>query len=200
MTKEPMQLVQNYQATGAAAEPGSMEAAMDHYVLSQAYLAAVDYEKAENELQLTMSTFPDRNILKTDLGIIYLKAGRYQAALSQLQDAEKGQRGDAYTAFYLAQALEKNGRLQDAVDLYEKLLGIIPSYSQLYYQLANLNGRLDRKGEGFFYYGYYYLYEGDFDNAKYHFTKALALLPQDSSMRADAQNMLGKIAQFEKEK
>ena len=199
LTKEPMQLIQSYQAAVAFKEPGSMEAAMDHYVLSQAYLAAADYDRAEKELRLTMSAYPDMNILKTDLGIVFLKAGRYQAALSQLQDAEKNQRGDAYATFYLAQALEKNGRLQEAADLFEKMLGVIPDYSQLYYQLANLNGRIDRKGEGFFYYGFYYFYEGDFGNAKNYFTKAVSILPQDSRMRTDAQNMLDKIDRFEKE-
>jgi tetratricopeptide (TPR) repeat protein len=82
--------------------------------------------------------------------------------------------------------------------LYEKLLARIPSYSQLYYQLANLKGKLDEKGEGFYYYGYYYWYEGDLDSAKYHYSKAIALLPQDSRMRAEAQNMLKKIARIEK--
>ena len=75
----------------------------------------------------------------------------------------------------------------------------MPDYSQLYYQLANIKGSLGKKGDGFYYYGYYYWYEGDLDSAKYHYSKAASLLPPDSQMKANAEDMLKKIATFEKE-
>lgn len=199
LTREPMQLIQKYQKTVGSMDPDSGEAAMTHYILSQAYLAAADYDKAESELRRTMAFYPDKTILKTDLGVIYLKAGRFQAALTQLREAEEKERRSAYTAYYLAQALEKSGRPQEAATLYEKLLDLIPSYSQLYYRLANLKGGLNKKDEGFYYFGHYYFYEGDLDSARYHYSKAVALLPQESQMRLEAQNMLKKIARFEKE-
>ena len=198
LTRDPMLLIQKYETALESMKPDSQEAAMAHFILSQAYLAAAEYDKAESELRQTTSSYPDKTILKADLGVIFLKAGRYQMALSQLQEADKNNRNDAYSTFYLALALEKTGKLEEAALLYEKLLARIPSYSQLYYQLANLKGKLDEKGEGFYYYGYYYWYEGDLDSAKYHYSKAIALLPQDSRMRAEAQNMLKKIARIEK--
>ena len=199
MTKDPMQLINYYGKTVSTMKPDSQEAAMAHYILSQSYLTAADYVKAENELRKTMSFYPDKTILKSDMGVIYLKSGQYEKALVQLKDARKAERNNVYTDFYLAMVLEKTGKLQAAIDIYEGLITTMPDYSQLYYQLANVKASLGKKGEGFYYYGYYYWYEGKLDRAKYHYSKAVALLPQDNQMRANAQKMLEKIAQFEKE-
>lgn len=199
LTKEPEKLVSFYQNRLSSMEPDSHEAAMVHYGLSQAYLAAADYMKAENELRKTMAVYSDKTILKTDLGVILLKSGNYKMALSQLQEAEKAERNNAYTIFNLAMTYEKTGELQKATDLYEGLLSTMPDYSQLYFQLANIKGSLGNQGEGFYYYGYYYWYEGDIESAKRHYSKAASLLSQDNRMKADAENMLKKISRFEKE-
>jgi predicted Zn-dependent protease len=199
MTKEPVQLVSYYQNLLSSMEPDSRETAMVHYVLSQAYLAASDYKNAENELRKTMAVYHDKTILKTDMGVIYLKSGRYKMALSLLQEAEKAERKNVYTIFNLARVHEKTGKLQDAAILYESLLDMMPDYSKLYYQLAKVKASQGKLGEGFYYYGYYHWFEGNPGNAKYHFSRAVSLLPQDSQMKADAENMLKKIAQFEKE-
>ena len=199
LTKEPEKLVSFYQNRLSSMEPDSHEAAMVHYGLSQAYLAAADYMKAENELRKTIAVYSDKTILKTDLGVILLKSGNYKMALSQLQEAEKAERNNAYTIFNLAMTYEKTGELQKAADLYEGLLSTMPDYSQLYYQLANIKGSLGNEGEGYYYYGYYYWYEGDIESAKRHYSKAASLLSQDSPMKADAENMLKKISRFEKE-
>jgi predicted Zn-dependent protease len=200
MTKDPMQLINYYENTIASMEPDSQEAAMAHYLLSQSYLVASDYVKAESALRKTMAFYPDKTILKADMGVIYLRAGRYKKALSQLQKARKADRSNAYATFYLAMAYEKNKKSQAAINLYEELLATMPDYTQLYYQLANAKASLGNKGEGYYYYGYYYWYEGNIGNAKHHFLKALSLLPQDSYLKTNAETMLKKIAEFEKEK
>ncbi|MFC1837306.1 M48 family metalloprotease [Thermodesulfobacteriota bacterium] len=199
MTKDPIQTINYYQNMVSTLEPGSYEAAMAYYILSQAYLAAANFTKAESELRKAMAYFPDRNILMADMGLIYLKSGQYEKAIAQLQEARKADRSNAYTTFYLAMAHEKNGRLQDAAYLYEELLDTIPDYAKLYYQLANVKGSLGKQEEGFYYYGYYYFYEGKLEKAKQHFSKALSLMTQDSPMKSNARNMLKKIASFEKE-
>jgi len=199
MTKEPMQLVSYYQKVLSSLEPDSETAAMAHYVLSQAFLAASDYGNAETALRKTMAFYPDKPILKADLGVIYLKSGRYDEAVKLLQETNRAERNNGYANFYLAVALEKTGKLQEASDLYEELLVMMPDYTKLYYQLANVRASMGKQGEGFYYYGYYYWYEGDLNSAKYHYSKAVSLLPQESQMKVDAENMLKKIAQFEKE-
>jgi predicted Zn-dependent protease len=200
MTKDPIQLIQYYQNSITALEPDSEQAAMANYVLSQAYLAAADYENAETALRKTIVFYPDRPVLKADLGLLYLKSGRYEEALGHLQEARRGERNNAYATFYLAMALEKTGKVQEASDLYEELLITIPDYAKLYYQLANVKASLGQQGEGFYYYGYYYWYEGDLKNAQYYFSKAVALLPSENYLKTNAEVMVKKIAQFEKEK
>ncbi len=200
LSRDPMQLISYYQDAVTGMEPDSRESAMAHYVLSQAYVNAADYENAEKSLRTTMAYFPDKPALKADLGVIYLKAGRYDAALKLLQEAERENHNDGFTDFYLAMLYEKIGKLQEASDLYEELLVAMPDYTKLYYQLANLKAKLNKEGEGFYYYGFYYFYEGDLINAKHHFSKSVALLPKDSRMKTEAENVLKKIDRFEKEK
>ena len=200
LSKEPMQLIPYYQNAIASMEPDSQAAAMAHYVLSQAYIAAADYDNAESSLRRTMAFFPDKPILKADLGVIYLKSGRNEEALNLLQETRGTEHHNGYANFYLAMAYEKTGKLQEASDLYEELLIMMPDYAKLYYQLANLRAKMDQQGEGFYYYGYYYWYAGDLISAKYHFLRAVAVLPQENPKKANAENMLRKIAEFEKEK
>ncbi len=200
MTKEPMQLVFYYQNMLSSMEPDSEAAAMAQYVLSQAYLAASDYGNAEIALLKSMAYYPDRPILKADLGVIYLKSGRYEEALELLMETRKAEPDNAYASFYLGMVFEKTGKLQKAADLYEELLVTMPDYSKLYYQLANVKAKLGKQAEGFYYYAYYYWYEGDIGSAKYHFSRSVSLLPQEGRKKVNAENMLKKIAQFEKEK
>lgn len=199
MTGEPMQLISYYRSIVPEMDQDSQEAAMAHYILSQAYLAAADYLKAEEELLKTITIYPDRSILKTDLGVIYLKSGNYKRAISMLQEAREAGSDNAYTDFNLAMAFEKAGKAREAALLYEKLLLLIPDYSKLYYRLANVKASLGEQGTGFYYYGYYYLYEGSLDKAQYHFSKAVTLLPTENHLRSDAEKMLKKIAGFKKE-
>jgi predicted Zn-dependent protease len=200
LTKDPIQLISYYQNSVATMEPDSRASAMAHYVLSQAYLIAADYDKAETALRRTMAFFPDKQILQADLGVIYLKSGKYDEALNLLQTSKRTGRDNGYASYYLAMLYEKTGKLQMASELYEELLGIMPDYSKLYYQLANVKAKLNKQEEGFYYYGYYYWYEGNLTSAKNHFLQAVTMLPKDSRKKTEAENMLKKIDKFEKEK
>ena len=144
LSRDPMQLISYYQDAVTGMEPDSRELAMSYYILSQAYVTAADYENAEKFLRKTMAYFPDKPALKADLGVIYLKAGRYDAALNLLQEAERANHNDGFTDFYLAMLYEKIGKLQEASDLYEELLVVMPDYTKLYHQLANLKAKLNK--------------------------------------------------------
>lgn len=200
LSKDPIQLISYYKNATDTIESGTQAAAMNNYILSQAYLAAADYEKAEQALLKTMAFFPDKTVLKADLGVIYLKSNRAAEAEALLQEALRADRNNGFVSFYLAMAYEKTGKLKEASALYEELLIMMPDYTKLYYELANLKAKLNSQEEGFYYYGYYYWYEGDLTNARNYFSRAATLLPQDSSKKSDAENMLRKIAQFEKQK
>ena len=59
-----------------AEEPGILQSdPMVFFGLSQFYLENRDYQKAEETLQKVITRFPDKHILKTDLGRIKLEAG-----------------------------------------------------------------------------------------------------------------------------
>ncbi|MBW2521656.1 MAG: M48 family metalloprotease [Deltaproteobacteria bacterium] len=200
LSKEPGQLIAYYQDRVATMPPGSRDSAMAHYGMSQAYLAAADYSSAEKSLRRTMEFFPDKTMLKADLAVISLKAGMYDRAIELLREIRRIEPANGYANFYLAQALEKKGELADAAGLYEEVLVMMPDYAKLYYRLANVKAQSGAEGEGFYYYGYYYWYEGDLLNSRRQFSRALSLLPEESRQRAEAQAMLQKITRLEKEK
>lgn len=200
LSRDPIQLIAYYQNALATMEPESQTFAISNYILSQAYLAAADYQKAEQALRKTMAFFPDKSLLKADLGVIYLKSGRAAEAQDLLHGALQADRSNGFASFYLAMAYQKSGKLQEASDLFEELLLRMPDYTKLYYEMANLKAKLDSPEEGFYYYGYYYWYEGDLANARNYFSRAASLLPQDSMKKSNAENMLRKIDQFEKQK
>lgn len=200
LSRDPGRLIAYYQDLVGILTPGGRDSAMAHYVLSQAYLAAADYSSAEKSLRRTMEFFPDKIILKADLALIALKAGRSDRALELLQEVRRVEPGNGYANFYLAQALEKNGKLAAAAGLYEEMLTMMPDYSKLHYRLANVKALSGAEGEGFYHYGYYYWYEGDLLNSRRHFSRAVSLLAPESQHRAEAQAMLQKIVRLEKEK
>jgi predicted Zn-dependent protease len=199
MTKDPLQAISHYQKMIPTMKPNTHETAMTHFTLSQLYLTTSDFKKAEEELRKVQAFYTDKNILKADMGVVYLKSGQYDKAVDQLLEARKTDRRNAYTTFYLAMAYEKSGKLQEAEYLYEELFGSMPEYPKLHFQLANVKGSLGKRGEGFYYYGYFNLYEGNLDKAKKQFSKAISLLPGNSPIHANAKSMLEKIASFERE-
>ena len=44
---------------------------------------------------------------------------------------------------------------------------MMPDYTKLYYQLANLKAKQNKQDEGFYYYGYYYWYANLFRSGAY---------------------------------
>lgn len=137
----------------------------------------------------------DAYILK-DLGRVYYLDGRYSEALSILV-ASGGAAADPEGLFYLGRTQMEMDRLKDAAATFEKLIAAHPDYSQAYYSLGQVCGRLGRMSDAHYNLGVYYQRTSSFKNAVFHLKKALETT-QDPEKKAKIEEMLGGAQAEEK--
>ncbi len=192
LSQNPMQLISPYKKELGSSE-NEAEKIMAHYGLSQAYLANIDFAGARENLQKVMDFYPDKAILKTDMGIIELQQGNTDEAMNYFQDVRRNEPGNWYNNFYLAMALQKKGDTKRALELYSQLSAFIPDYPNLYYQIAEIVSGYGNRGEGHFYLGKYYFCLGDFSNARFHLNRARESLAATSKMQQEIDVLFKKM-------
>ncbi len=182
-----------------AEEPGILQSdPMVFFGLSQAYLANRDYQKAEETLQKVIRRFPDRHILKTDLGRIKLEAGETKKALEIFQEINRLDPSGAYNTYYLAKALQQAGEPAQAVLIYENLTERLPTYAKLYQEIGKIRAALGNKALGHYNLALYQYYEGSSLSARYHLDQALKNLSEKDPLFPKAKDLRNKIDRIEK--
>lgn len=182
-----------------AEEPGTLQNdPMVFFGLSQAYLANRDYQKAEEALQKVIRRFPDKHILKTDLGRIKFEAGETKKALEIFQEINKLDPNEAYNTYYLAKALQQNGESAQAVLIYENLTERLPTYAKLYQEIGKIRAALGNKALGHYNLALYQYYEGSSLSARYHLDQALKGLSEKDPLFPKVKELKSKIIRIEK--
>ncbi|MCX5875325.1 MAG: M48 family metalloprotease [Deltaproteobacteria bacterium] len=182
-----------------AEEPGILQSdPMVFFGLSQFYLANRDYQKAEESLQKVITRFPDKLILKTDLGRIKFEAGETKKALEIFQEIKKQAPDEAYNAYYLAKALQQAGEPAQAVLIYENLTERMPTYAKLYQEIGKIRAALGNKALGHYNLALYQYYEGSSLQARYHIEQALKGLSEKDPLFAKIQELRNKIVRIDK--
>ena len=182
-----------------AEEPGILQSdPMVFFGLSQIYLANRDYQKAEEALQKVINRFPDRNILRTDLGRMKLEAGETKKALEIFQEIKRLEPYEAYNTYYLAKALQQAGEPAQAVLIYENLTERMPTYAKLYQEIGKIRAALGNKALGHYNLALYQYYEGSSLSARYHITEALKGLPEKDPLFPKLQDLKNKIIRIDK--
>ncbi|MFH1021321.1 MAG: tetratricopeptide repeat protein [Pseudomonadota bacterium] len=171
---------------------------MVFFGLSQAYLANRDYQKAEEALQKVISRYPERHILKTDLGRIKLEAGETQKALEIFQETNKLTPNEAYNTYCLAKALQQAGEPAQAVLIYENLTERMPTYAKLYQEIGKIRATLGNKALGHYNLALYQYYEGSSLSARYHLKEALKNLSEKDPLFPKVKDLRSKIDRIDK--
>ncbi|MDE7197890.1 MAG: tetratricopeptide repeat protein [Lachnospiraceae bacterium] len=145
---------------GAEAEPSHTKQGMDA-------IAALDYEKALTLFQTAEENGEEKRLLYRGMGLAYLGKTDYEAAIAYLETALR--LGDSMVEdldfdinYYLATAYYKNGQMQEAVGVYDAILGLRPEETDAYY----LRGCVK-------------LAEGNFEGAQADFDAAVAQEPKN---------------------
>ncbi|MEW6291201.1 MAG: M48 family metalloprotease [Thermodesulfobacteriota bacterium] len=197
LTVEPQKLYGKYrkEVREASDEESKM---MGTYGLALADLSTGNHEQAVEKLRQVMQFYPDKPILLTDLGIIYLQWGQLETALMYLEDARNKDPGSWYSNFYLALALQQSGDDKRAEALYLQILDSSFDYPKAYFQLAQIESKKGNQALSHLYLGKNSYYEGNFTNSTFHLKKALALSASGRD-REEIQEMLDRIKKIERE-
>lgn len=182
-----------------AAEPDALaNDPMLFFGLSQAYLANRDFARAEETLQKVIRRFPNKPILKTDLGRIKLEAGDAKGALPLFEELSRLNPEDPYNSYLLAKALQQSGETARAVNIYETLTGRLPTYAKLYQEIGIIRVSLGDKALGHYNLALAKYYEGARPEARYHIRQALGGLSKSDPLFARVNELKSKIDRIEK--
>lgn len=145
---------------GADADPSYTQQGMEA-------VEALDYEKALTLFQTAEEDGEEKRLLYRGMGLAYLGKTEYEAAITYLEAALQLGSGrvedlDFDINYYLATAYYKNGQMQEAVGVYDAILGLRPEETNAYY----LRGCVK-------------LAEGDFDAAQADFDTAITKEPKN---------------------
>ncbi len=128
---------------------------------------ALDYEKALALFQTAEENGEEARLLYRGMGLAYLGKTDYEAAIAYLETALRLGGGivedlDFDINYYLATAYYKNGQMEEAVGVYDAILGLRPEETDAYY----LRGCVK-------------LAEGNFEAAQADFETAIAREPKN---------------------
>ena len=85
-----------------------------------------DYQSMIKEMQQGLTSHPQSTDLREFLILAYLKTGKENLAIEAMSDLLEAKPKDLKVRLQLAELLEKQGKLQEAVGAYEKILDLAP--------------------------------------------------------------------------
>lgn len=180
-------------------EPDALEKdPMVFFGLSQVYQSLRDYPAAEEALRKVIQRYPDRHILRTDLGRLKLEAGETGEALAIFREMNRQNPYDVYNTFSLARALQQDGQTAQAAAIYENLTAQMPTYSKLYFEIGRIRAALGNHALGHYNLALYHHYEGTVLSARYHLDLARKATQAGDPLRAKIQELQEKIDRLEK--
>lgn len=174
------------------------ELAMANYGLALLEAKELNFSDAIEKFVEVKNTYPDRNILDVDLGVMYMDSGQFDRGYELLEQAYNRDTNDMYAAFHLAGAYEKKGRINDAESLYTKIMLRLPEYSQVYFELGRIESGKGHTNESHFYLGKYYMYEGKMGLARDYLQKAKNGKSVSQAMKEESDQLLKIIKDMEK--
>jgi len=126
----------------------------------------------------------DANILR-DMGMQYFNLGNTGDAIDALQGAYFIDENDEGTIFFLGRAYDAAGNYRSALELYEKFRKGNPDNTDIYYNLAMIQGKINNQRESHYNFGTYFKKKGKSKSALFHFREALKYIAPESKRGAE---------------
>jgi predicted Zn-dependent protease len=172
-----------------------------YYGLGLAYRKMGRFDKSIEALQNAHSFDPnDLDILK-ERGVTYFLSGKLEQAMEDLEavrskpSTEAGQNNDLLTLYYLGRTYQEKGELSKALPLFLKVKKEASFFTDVYFNLGSVYGRMGQKGLSHFYFGKYFKMRGDQKNALLHLKTAIEWLERGSPEREEAQWEVRELTQ-----
>lgn len=167
------------------------------YGLGVSYAMEGRVHEAISYLSEALKASPKDELIVRELGIAYFQAKEVEKALDVLKDVIHKFPHDTTILYYLAQADQEEGRWDDALSFYQRLLELDPGRVELYCNLGVIydkKGVLDLSHENF---GRYFKEKGQLEIALFHFRKALEYT-QDPRKKRELEGLIKECEAREK--
>ncbi len=103
------------------------DSARAHINLGTALMQTGNTEEAFEHQLKALALEPDNLTIHYNLGFLYMNSGKYQDAISHLERVTTSNTEDASAYLLLAQALEKNLSIEEAMEVYRKTVLLDPT-------------------------------------------------------------------------
>lgn len=135
-------------------------------------------------LNKALAIAPEDVDIHKSIGLISLKTGDSAGAAAHLLKASKLHPEDEQITRALGKAYFTAGEYQKSLAYYQDLETKFPDESNILYQIAMCQGKLNRPDESHYYFGLYFKKENKKESALFHLRKALPYYPAGSSRAA----------------
>jgi tetratricopeptide (TPR) repeat protein len=159
------------------------------------------FDKSIEALQSAHSFDPnDLDILK-ERGVTYFLSGKLEQAMEDLETVRSkpstgaDQNNDLLTLYYLGRTYQEKEELSKALPLFLKVKKEASFFTDVYFNLGSVYGRMGQKGLSHFYFGKYFKMRGDQKNALLHLKTAIEWLERGSPEREEAQWEVRELTQ-----
>jgi len=96
------------------------------------------YAEAEEELRTAFRMDPTNLEIRANLGILLFRRGLYEQAVVELAVVCAGKPDDGLSLFYRGEALNRLGRVDEAIEALERVTELVPGNPRAYYTLGVL--------------------------------------------------------------
>ena len=133
-----------------------------------------------------------------DLGTARVRAGRFEEGIPLLEEAVLVEEPDNRRLFDLGLAYAATKRFRKSVTTFEAVIRRDARLKTAWYNAGEAFGRLGQSGMAHLYLGRFFEETKEFKTARFHYGKALSLLPEDHARRQDATEWLERSGKKEK--
>ena len=123
---------------------------------------------------------PDNPALQRDLGRLYGETGDFVSARQAFDRALALEPNEPLTYLYLGEMLEKSGDLRSAVGAYLNAHNLAPLWERPPQKLGMVYGRLERRGDGYYYLAKSFVLLDDDDRAIADYERAIKAIGDNS--------------------
>lgn len=136
--------------------------------------------EAKRNYEKSRQLRPDNAGLQRDLGRLYSQTGDFGAARIAFDRSLALEPNEPLTYLYLGEMLENSGDLRSAAGAYLNAQNLAPLWDRPVQRLGIVYGRLDRRGDGYYYLGRAFMLQDEDDRAIADFERALKILGENS--------------------
>jgi predicted Zn-dependent protease len=123
---------------------------------------------------------PDNSGLQRDLGRLYGQTGEFAAARTAFDQSLALDPNEPLTYLYLGEMFEKAGDLRSAAGAYLNAQNLAPLWDRPPYRLGIVYGKLDRRGDGYYYLARSHILQDEDERAIADLERALKITGENS--------------------